>query len=97
MSVVSRKFLETIEPSVHKKTPVIPFSIFLSIESDVDFQVNEQAEICIKVNIEVILWRFFIVDRLSDNMVLGMDFLHDYDVTIECNPFNLKMSRNLAN
>jgi len=30
-------------------------------------------------------------------MVLGMDFFHDYNVTIECNPFNIKMSRNLAN
>jgi len=93
ISVVSRKFLKTISNSVHKISSIVPFSIILSIESEVDFQVKEQAEICIHINNEKIMWRFYIIDELSNNLVLGMDFLHEYNVVIQCNPFDLKFSR----
>ena len=95
ISVISKKFLNSVESSLHKITPIVPFNIVLSIENSNDFKVTEKAEMCFKINNQAILWHFYIIDNLTNNIVLGMDFLNEYEVTIKCNPFSLELKPNV--
>ena len=93
ISVISKSFLQKIKHSVHAIKPCKSFSVTLSIESDAKFNVNEQAEFCFKLNDEVILWRFFVLSNLSNEVVLGIDFLSEYKVSIDCNPFKISICK----
>jgi len=93
ISVVSREFLNTISNSVHRVKPCPSFSVVLSIESNSKFNVTEQAEICFHLNEHTILWRFFVVPSLTNNIVLGMDFLSEYAVNIHCDPFKVELCK----
>jgi len=93
ISVIDKKFLSEIENSVHSVKACSQFSIILSIENDSKFIVSSQAEICFKVNNFTLLWRFYIIEYLSNNLVLGMDFLAKYAVTIHCSPFRVEIKK----
>jgi len=93
ISVINSKLVQDLENSVYKRNKIKPFSVSLSIENNLNFAIDEEVEFCFKLNNELILWRFFIVENLSNSIVLGIDFLSAYHVDIQCNPFEVKLRR----
>lgn len=93
ISGMNPDFLSTIPLSLYRKTRIEPFSINLSVEDNTQYVVEEQVEVVIKVDDNEFLWRFYLVSGLSNDIVLGMDWLHAMQVTIECHLQKLNIGR----
>lgn len=95
ISAVNPSFLFKISPTVFRKKKVEPFSINLSVDENNQYVVEEQVEIILTVDSHEFLWCFYLVNDLSNDIVLGMDWLSTMHVNITCHDQVIHIGRKI--
>jgi len=81
-SAIRAEIYESLRHAVHRESFIQPFAISLSVNSQDSYRINKQAELYVSINGNKILWKFYVVPNLTNEVVLGLDFLEGYDVQI---------------
>ncbi len=82
ISAMNPDMLPKLPPNIFRVSRIEPFSINLSVEENQQFIIEEQVEVIINVDGHEFLWLFFLVPSLSNDLVLGMDWLSAMHVNI---------------
>ena len=83
VSVINYDVVKSISCGIHRRGQCTPINVCLSVGERSSFQLKEFVEIQFKLEGKTMLYRFYVMPNLTNEIILGMDWLTDQQALVD--------------